>query len=280
MLVGMTLRSMGIQSTAPLMTACAQRAEAAGLDSLWVVDHIAIPPDDAEGSNGRYLDPLATLAWLAGQTTRIRLGVGVLILPYRTALPTAKAIATVQELSGGRLELGVGVGWMEPEFRALGVDRRQRGKQTDAVLGFLHECFAAPGDIVVANEQPFLFRPNPPRPPIYVGGSRHNALARVARFGYAWLPMGSTPEKLRVAAEQYRQIRADIPDGHGPAELASVVMTSLQSDPQLALDQALGFAEAGAQQLVVSIRYDTEAQYAAGVVAAGELREAVNAQLG
>src|SRR5207245_7134965 len=95
--------------------------------AVGVVDHIAIPPYDAEGSDGRYLDPLATLAFLAGVTTRVGLGTAVLVLPYRPALPTAKWIATVQELSGGRLNLGVGVGWMAAEFRALGVDLRRRG---------------------------------------------------------------------------------------------------------------------------------------------------------
>ena len=92
----------------------------------------------------------------------------MLILPYRPALPTAKAIATVQELSGGRLRLGVGVGWMEAEFRALGVPRARRGRDTDETLAFLKRCFEA--DVVRANEQDFLFLPRPPRPPIYVGG--------------------------------------------------------------------------------------------------------------
>src|SRR5437867_3397169 len=120
--LGLFLRTMGPQSTRAVIAECGRAAEAAGIDDLWVADHIAIPPDDAEGSGGRYLDPLATLAFLAGATTRIGLGTGVLILPYRPPLPTAKWIATVQELSGARLRLGVGVGWMAAEFRALGVD--------------------------------------------------------------------------------------------------------------------------------------------------------------
>jgi alkanesulfonate monooxygenase SsuD/methylene tetrahydromethanopterin reductase-like flavin-dependent oxidoreductase (luciferase family) len=118
--LGIALRTMGPQSRPDVLLACARAAEDAGLDELWVPDHLAIPPDDAEGSDGRYLDPLATLAWLAAATTRIALGTGVLILPYRPALPTAKQVATLQELSGGRLLLGVGVGWMAAEFRALG----------------------------------------------------------------------------------------------------------------------------------------------------------------
>jgi len=194
---GIALRTMGQAATRDVLRRSAELAESAGLDTLWIPDHIAIPPDDAEGSDGRYLDPLATLAWLAAATERIRLGTAVLILPYRPALPTAKAIATIQELSDGRLELGVGIGWMEAEFRAVGVDRSQRGRLGDAVLEFLHAAFDGPGDEAVSNGQSFLFRPNPTRPPIWIGGAAPHALARAARFGDGWMPMTDDPERLR-----------------------------------------------------------------------------------
>src|SRR5262249_53785831 len=146
---------------------------------VWVVDHIAIPPDDAEGSGGRYLDPLATLAFLAGATTRVGLGTAVLVVPYRPALPTAKWIATIQELSGGRLVLGVGIGWMAGEFGALGVDLRRRGRITDETLDFLERCFA--DDVVEAHGQPFLFKPRPAKPPLLIGGSPPYAFPRALR---------------------------------------------------------------------------------------------------
>ena len=95
---------MGAESTADIIVACAQAAEARGMESLWITDHIAIPPDDAEGSGGRYLDTLTTLAWLGGATRKIKLGSGVLILPYRPMLPTLKQIATLQELTKNYLE--------------------------------------------------------------------------------------------------------------------------------------------------------------------------------
>ncbi len=192
MRLGIVIRVMGAQSTPDLIAACARAAEQAGLDDIWVVDHIAIPPDDAEGSDGRYLDPLATLAYLAGRTERVGLGTSILNLPYRPPLPTAKQIATIQELSGGRLLLGVGIGWMEAEFRALGVDRRRRGVISDATLEFLHRCFA--DDLVEANGQEFLFRPRPARPPIFVGGQPPHALERAVRYGDGWLPMVRDPE--------------------------------------------------------------------------------------
>ena len=98
MRLGMLLRNSGPLSTAPYIKGCARAAEAVGLDDLWVIDHIAIPPDEAEGSGGRYVDPLATLAYAAGVTERIGLGVSVLIIPYRPALATAKWVASIQEL--------------------------------------------------------------------------------------------------------------------------------------------------------------------------------------
>ena len=146
MKLGLALRVMGDASRADVILDCAKAADQAGIDDLWVQDHIAIPPDDAEGSGGRYLDPLTTLAWLAAATENIGLGTGVLVAPYRSPLPTAKSVATVQELSGGRLLLGVGVGWMGPEFRALGVDRRRRGADTDRLLDLLHRCFHGESD--------------------------------------------------------------------------------------------------------------------------------------
>ena len=129
MKLGLVLRNMGDLAVAPVVRNVAIAAEQANLDGIWVTDHIAIPPDDSEGSDGRYLDPLATLSYLAAATDHIGLGTSVLVLPYRQPLPTAKWVATIQELSGGRLNLGVGVGWMRAEFKALGVDRSHRGRQ-------------------------------------------------------------------------------------------------------------------------------------------------------
>ncbi len=241
---------MGPQSTRETILGCARAAEEAGLDDLFVVDHIAIPPDDAEGSDGRYLDPLSVLMYLAGATERIGLGTGVLILPYRPALPTAKVIATLQEMSGNRLRLGVGVGWMEAEFRALGVDRRRRGRLADEVLDLLERAFA--GDVVEENGQPFFFRPRPDRPPIYIGGAPPHAFRRALRYGDGWMPMGRDPEKLRAPIEELRAEFARA--GRSAPEI--VVMTGLSlEDPGRAVDQAAALADVGATRLVCGTRY-------------------------
>lgn len=107
MKIGMGLRNMGPVGDRETLRDCARAADSAGMESLWVFDHLAIPPDDAESSGGIYLEPLATLAFVAACTERVRLGTGVLVAPYRPALLTAKWLASIQELSGNRLLVGI-----------------------------------------------------------------------------------------------------------------------------------------------------------------------------
>lgn len=202
--IGVTLRNMGEQSHPSMLLECARAAVDHGFESIWITDHIAIPPDDAEGSGGRYLDTLTTLAWLAGAVPEINVGSGVLILPYRPMLPTAKQIASVQELSQGRLLLGVGVGWMDAEFRVLGVPRRQRGALTDETLDFLADCFA--GDVVEANGQAFIFKPRPERPPILVGGRGPHAWRRAVERGDGLLPMARDADSIVDELKGYREL--------------------------------------------------------------------------
>lgn len=259
MKVGVVVRNMGPFMTRETLVAAARAADAAtDIDALWVVDHIAIPPDDAEGSGGRYLDPLASLAFLAGCTARVGLGTGVLVLPYRPALPTAKWVATIQELSGGRLLLGVGVGWMDAEFRAVGVDRRRRGAVADQTLAFLNRCFA--GDVVEANGQPFLFLPRPARPAIFIGGSAPHAFRRAIAHRAGWMPMGIDPDGLRPLAAQLRDEAAAA--GLPSPEIAVMTMLPI-GDPPAAHDTLARYAAAGATRVIHGSRYGDTPEFAA-----------------
>jgi probable F420-dependent oxidoreductase len=263
--LGAAVRSMGPQAKPETLLACVKAAEAAGLDHIWIQDHVAIPPDDAEGSGGYYLDPLTTLAWLAARTERIGLGTGVLILPYRPPLPTAKAIATVQELSGGRLHLGVGAGWMQPEFTALGVPRAERGARTDATLDFLARAFA--NDLVEAHGQEFLFLPRPERPPIYVGGAPPHALERAVRYGDGWMPMGGDPAKLAAPIARLRELA----ERAGRSTPETVLLTFFDPrDPGRAADAVGALAEAGVTQVVAGSRYADAGEFAAVAEFLGE----------
>ena len=257
MKIGTQIRNMGPASITSRILHCAKQAEASGLDHIWTVDHIAIPPEDAEGSNGRWLDPLAMLAFLAAATSKPMIGISVLVLPYRTALPTAKAIATIQELSNERLLFGIGPGWMQPEFDALGVNRKHRGKITDETMDFIRTCFDAPDDIVELNGQEFLFRPRPKRPPILVGGMTDAALERTIRCADAWLPMGIDPEPLAPRIARLKEMA----EAANRAYPDVYIIGSLPEEQNRAVEMLAGCAELGATDYIQVSRYETEQDF-------------------
>ncbi|MCX5315700.1 LLM class flavin-dependent oxidoreductase [Streptomyces sp. NBC_00154] len=162
--------------------------EGLGFDLLMVSDHIAITPDVAEHYPAPFYEPFTTLSWLAGLTTRVRLGTTVLIAPYRHPLLTARMAANLQELSGGRLVLGVGVGWARQEFAALGVPFERRGQLTDE---HLRDMRAAWADTASYSDR---------RIPVWVGGNSDAGLRRAVRLGDAWHPLRCTMPWLREAA--------------------------------------------------------------------------------
>jgi probable F420-dependent oxidoreductase len=252
MRMGMLLRNSGPVANADFIAGCARAGDAAGLDDLWVLDHVAIPPDDAEGSGGRYVDALATLAYVAGVTTRVGLGTSVLVVPYRAALPTAKWLAAIQELSHGRLSVGVGAGWMAAEFKAAGVSHSERGRITDDTLAFIHKCFA--NDIVSSHGLDFIFSPRPTTPPILVGGHGSRALQRVLAYGDGWMPTIGDPEKLR---EPIAKLRTDMQQA-GKAAPTVIPLTSLDlSDTARAGDQISALAAVGCSGVEHAERYDS-----------------------
>jgi probable F420-dependent oxidoreductase len=260
---GIAIRNMGPQSTRATMRACAKTAETLGFDALFVSDHLCIPPDDIEGSGGRYLDVLAALAWFAGVTDKIRLGVSVLVLPYRPAVLSAKQIATIQELSGERMILGVGVGWMKPEFEALGVDKRMRGRISNETLRvirhlFAHDAEGYSGSLV--RFPPFVFAPRPQCPPIWIGGNGEAAIARVAEFGDGWHPM-LPADKLKPAVESFTAALAA--KNRGPVEI--VVRRGLRMDDADAARARLqAERDAGATYFILDLgRYADEKDFAA-----------------
>ena len=132
--MGVNVPNFGPGTAPGLLRRWAQTVEGLGFDLLMISDHIAVTPDVAEQYPPPFYEPFTTLAWLAGITDRIQLGTTVLIVPYRHPLLIARMAANLNDLSGGRLVLGVGVGWAVQEFDALGVPFRQRGKLTDDYL--------------------------------------------------------------------------------------------------------------------------------------------------
>lgn len=263
---GIAVRNMGPQSSPHILTECARAAEVAGFDALFVSDHLCIPPDQTEGSGGRYLDVLATLAYLAGITSRIRLGVSVLVLPYRPAVLTAKQAATIQELSGGRLILGVGVGWMKPEFEALGVPMRKRGALATETLRVMHHLWdddtPRPYHGGLVNFPAFVFLPRPSRPPIWIGGNGPNAIERVLRYGDGWHPMLRAAELKTAVGELKKRARQS-----GRPDPEIIVRRGLRLDDTSAARARLDEErDAGATYFILDLgRYTDEAAFRAGI---------------
>lgn len=263
---GIAIRNMGPQSNRKTVRECARIAEQAGFDALFVSDHLCIPPDQTEGSGGRYLDVLSTLAYLAGATERIRLGVSVLVLPYRPAVLTAKQVATIQELSGERMILGVGVGWMKPEFDALGVDIKKRGALASETLAVIHHLWSGgeprPYRGKLVNFPAFVFQPHPRRPPIWIGGSGAPAQERVLKFGDGWHPMLKAAE-LKPAADALKA-RARTA---GRPEPEIIVRRGLRlDDPAAARARVAAEGEAGASYFILDLgRYSDEAEFGRAV---------------
>lgn len=168
----------------------AQTVEGLGFDLLMMSDHIAVTADVAEQYPAPFYEPFTTLAWLAGLTGRIGLGTTVLIVPYRHPLLTARMAANLNDLSGGRLVLGVGSGWAVQEFGALGVPFEQRGKLTDDYLRAVRAAWADQQDYRAGQI------------PIWVGGNSDAGLRRAVRLGDAWHPLRFTMPWMRAAVRR------------------------------------------------------------------------------
>ena len=261
MKLSINLRNWGPYSSRELVLEFARAVDESELDTVWINERLALPPDSSldmptYSTTGRTLDPLAMLPFLAAATQRIGLGTAVLNLPFRPALPTAKWLASVQDLSGGRVRFGIGTGWMAEEFRALGLDLEQRGAMTDETLSVIRRCFQ--GDVVEVNGQPILFRPRPAPPPIYVGGRPPYALRRAIRFGDGWIPAGIEPEALKPHIVKLREMCQAA--GRPPLEVVAMKTLPL-ADLAQAQDYAQEFKEAGVTHLVHMQEHTSVAQY-------------------
>jgi alkanesulfonate monooxygenase SsuD/methylene tetrahydromethanopterin reductase-like flavin-dependent oxidoreductase (luciferase family) len=190
MRLGVNVPNFGPGTDPGMLRDWAQTVEGLGFDLLMVSDHIAVTPDVAEQYPAPFYEPFTTLSWLAGVTRRVRLGTTVLILPYRHPLLVARMAANLHQLSGGRLVLGVGVGWARQEFAALGVPFERRGELTDEALRAVRAAWEDEADY---GHVPI---------PIWVGGNSDAGLRRAVRFGEAWHPLRFTLPWLRGALER------------------------------------------------------------------------------
>ncbi|HEX9697322.1 MAG TPA: LLM class F420-dependent oxidoreductase [Actinomycetota bacterium] len=235
----------------------ARMAEEAGFESLWAVEHVVVPAGYASrypySEDGKMPgrdeiaigDPLVWLTYAAAVTERINLATGILILPQRNPVLLAKECATLDQLSGGRLLLGIGVGWLEEEFRALGIPFEQRGARTDeyvAALRVLWEQDEPTFDGRFASFDRALSYPKPARPiPIIVGGHTEAAARRAGRIGDGFFPWGLGPAHLAGLLTVMREAATEA--GRDPS---SIEVTSGAMDA----DSIRALADAGVDRIV------------------------------
>lgn len=239
----------------------ARATEEAGFESLWVGDRLAapdprVPPSAAEPTD-RMLDAFISLAFLAAHTSRVLLGTGVVVLPLRQPLVLAKQIASVDALSGGRLLFGLGVGLLEPEFRAAGVPFDDRGARSDEYLAAMRAMW---GGDAPAFEGRFVSlggvtaHPQPERVPIVVGGHSKAALRRAITLGDGWYGFGAELDETEAMVTELRRAEAagERPPGLGRLEIT----VSLRGRVDPALAERLGAI--GVDRIVLLSRRDQD----------------------
>ncbi len=232
------------------IAACAQRAEEVGFESLWVGDHIALPEDAPDAFDEPRLEALSTLAYLAAVTSRIRLGVGVLVLPQRHPVLLAKQLTSIDVLSRGRLSVGVGVGYVAAELAAFGVGLSERAAMTNEYLDALLALWAQQPRHAgrwVSFEGVFQY-PTPvqrPHPPVVVGGHAAAALERAARSADGWFGWEIGVEQARDAVRTLCKLRRRYSDPQRGFEITVV------ADRPLTPDLADRYAQAGVDRLVL-----------------------------
>jgi len=210
-------------ATPDIIRGTAVRAEQLGYDSVWVSDHVVVPDANVANFGEAIFDPLVTLAVVAGATSRVGLGTTVLIVPYRNAVLTAKMVSSLDALSGGRVILGIGAGWVAAESAMLGVPFAERGAMTDEYLRAMQELWTSPAPTFAGKYTRFSglkFAPRPlqqPHPPIWVGGHSRAALRRTVAVGAAWHPINRPPDELRAGRTELARLAAEAGRAAPPA---------------------------------------------------------------
>lgn len=242
----------------------AQRAESAGFESLWAGEHVVfsdpqVPPSPA-APDARFLDPVVALTFLAAHTSRVRLGTGIIILPQRNPLVLAKELASLDELSGGRLIFGIGAGYLEPEFRALGVPFNDRGARTDDYLAAMGAIWTQPEPAYHGRFVSFEHvQAHPQRSiPVVVGGHSTAACRRAVEQGNGWfgwsLDIDSATKTLDALAEALK--RYDRPQKLGKLEISLTPPRGM-----ITLENARRYAELGVDRLIaLPSRYLSETE--------------------
>ena len=251
-------------------------AETLGYDSVWVMDHLFNAGYIRERLEDRpYYHPLATLSYLAATTSRVSLATSVLVLPYHNPVELAKYAATLDQMSGGRVILGVGAGAMAEEFEALGIPMRQRGSLTNESIAIMKELWTNHSPSYRSRRWEFSdlrFSPKPiqtPHIPLWIGGSSPKALRRAATVGDGWHPTGLSPEDFALARREVIEMataagrdpggivmsaRVEIEVDRGPSRDRAVSRARIPGDdPGLIRTGIEAYRDAGVEHFVLAL---------------------------
>lgn len=285
MQVGIAIPHTGPLAAPEFVARFCRRAEAAGFDALWTADHLAIPQTmnseytltreprviKSEGlreNMGRNLEMIVTLSVAAAVTSRVLLGTGVLVLPIRNPVLNARQLASLDLYSGGRLVVGVGVGWLEEEANAMGMPWDRRGARSEEHIALLRSIWLCEDDVVSFDGEFYPFPPIDPEPrpkrriPILVGGHSERAIKRAVAIGDGWIAGAMSLDRAATAMERLR--RACHEAGRDASELFVVCGSSQLADSQpgggpAAIEALEGYRQAGAQQVQVQVSQSSEA---------------------
>ncbi|MFF5428039.1 MULTISPECIES: TIGR03619 family F420-dependent LLM class oxidoreductase [unclassified Streptomyces] len=245
MKLGIALPTVGPPGRRRYVLEVATAADRMGFDSVWVSSHVALPrrrestclyprakTADAYNWGVAWLEPIAVMGLVAGATERVRIGTHVLALPYRNPVILASELASLDQLSLGRIVLGAGIGWMDEEFRTVGVPRRERGVRTDEAIEVMRTLWGSRrptsfhGRFTDFDDMWLASRPHTEKgPPVYVGGNTDAALRRVARLGEGWLAHELYPEEIPPARETLARFAEEA--GRDPGEIELTVRRAL-----------------------------------------------------
>ena len=258
-----------------IMRALGPAVEERGFESIWVAEHVVLFPEyestypyspDGKfpgGAETGLLEPLTALTYLAAVTDTVRLGTGICLVPQRNPVYTAKQVTDLDSLSGGRVEFGVGIGWLREEFEALGVPFERRGLRTDESLQVMKALWQDDpsefhGELIDLPACSMFPKPvQQPHPPIHVGGESDAAMRRVARHGQGWFSFNRLPADLPEPLARLDRILAE----HDRSR-ADVTLTVCPYFNQVTPDLVEQYAELGVDRLVVlAFAFDLDSMY-------------------
>ncbi len=280
--VGVHLPQAGPAASGEALRRAAVLAEQLGFRDVWLSDHLVIPTGAEYPPSAYVLEPLASMAWVAASTTTVRIGTTVLVLPMRNPIVMAKSLATIDQLSGGRVVLGAAAGWLEAEFDALGVPFRERGARTDEALEVLRVLWT---EDHITRDFPvhglrFASMRAKPQPaghlPIWIGGHADVAVQRAIRVGDGWHGAFLDPARTASIASRLRAARPEA----GFTISMRTRWDPLEDDPDKILSELRAYREAGVDHVVAEPRQRSLTEYLRSIESIAQLLQRGGASFG